>query len=155
MSRPKNTSNQKHCLKCDTIKSKSEFYIHKKNGLSAYCKTCSKKQVKEYRENNPEKIKSLREKYKKIRIEIRKPAERKYHLKTKYGITELEYKEMYDKQNGNCALCNKNVEYKKLHVDHCHKSGRIRGLLCSNCNLALGNFKDNIEVLKKAIDYLK
>ena len=155
MARPKNTSNQKHCLKCDTIKNKAEFYIHKKNGLSAYCKTCSKKQVKEYRENNPEKIKELKEKYKETRKEIRKPSERKYHLKTKYGITDLEYKEMYDKQNGNCLLCNKNVEYKKLHIDHCHKSGRIRGLLCSNCNLALGNFKDNIEVLKKAIEYLK
>ena len=155
MSRQKNTSAQKLCLKCNVLKNKEHFYIHKQNGLSAYCKDCSKEQVKEYRKKNPEKIKSLKEKYKETRKEIRKPTERRNHLKIKYGITEIEYEKMFNNQDGKCLLCDKKCDYRKLHIDHCHSTGKIRGLLCSNCNLGLGNFKDNIETLKKAIEYLK
>lgn len=155
MSRPKNNLNKKLCLKCNTIKNKKEFYIHKACRYTAWCKECTKKQAKKYRIENPDKIKALKKKYKEIRKEVRKPSERRYYLKRKYKITEIDYRNLYNKQNGKCILCNKKFAYGKLCIDHCHTFKKIRGLLCNNCNLGLGNFKDNIEVLKKAIYYLK
>ena len=59
---------------------------------------------------------------------------------------------MYENQNGLCGICEKYFE--KLHVDHCHTTNKIRGLLCNHCNLALGKFKDDIKRLSNAINYL-
>lgn len=69
--------------------------------------------------------------------------------------------DLHEKQNNKCAVCDgegfKMAEHhkSKLVVDHCHKSGTVRGLLCHNCNRALGLFKDKIDVLKRAIKYLE
>lgn len=78
-----------------------------------------------------------------------------------YGITIEEYDAMSEKQGHVCAICG-NAEtamirdtVKKLAVDHCHQSGKVRGLLCADCNRALGMFKDNIDSLEAAINYLK
>lgn len=81
------------------------------------------------------------------------------YLKRNYGITYDNYLEMHNKQNGKCALCGGEGFKMKpnsvaLVVDHCHATGRVRGLLCHNCNRALGLLKDNKEVLRKAIDYV-
>jgi len=65
-----------------------------------------------------------------------------------------EYDKMFLKQKGRCKICGERVKKYRLSLDHCHKTGKIRGLLCNNCNLALGNFKDNVRFLKKAIKYL-
>ncbi len=54
-------------------------------------------------------------------------------------------------QDYGCYVCGKH----ELHIDHCHESGRVRGLLCNSCNLGLGNFKDDIELLLKAVEYLE
>jgi len=73
-----------------------------------------------------------------------------------YGITQAQYDEMLEKQNGKCAICNNpdEVEDRKLAIDHCHTTGRIRGLLCGKCNRGLGFiFKDNPDLLLKAISY--
>lgn len=86
----------------------------------------------------------------------------KYGLK-KYGISVEEYFSMYDAQNGKCEICGeeeKSIEPKsgnirKMSVDHCHETGKVRALLCSHCNSGLGRFKDNIEVMQKAIEYIK
>lgn len=75
-----------------------------------------------------------------------------WRLKTRYGITECQFNDLLKKQNGQCVIC---LEAKqRLHIDHCHKTGKIRGLLCGSCNRALGLFKDNTEFLIKAIKYL-
>ena len=81
---------------------------------------------------------------------------RKEYIKA-YRKKNLEkFREMIEKQSNKCAIC---CEYpkpgKKLVVDHSHSSGKIRGLLCNNCNNGLGHMKDNIEILEKAIKYLK
>lgn len=55
-------------------------------------------------------------------------------------------------QSDNCPICNK--KFGKKHIDHCHSTGKIRGVICPSCNTALGKFQDNIEILKKAIEYL-
>lgn len=82
-------------------------------------------------------------------------------LKRVYNITLEEYQHMYKRQSGLCAICktegftlNKN-QRQKIVIDHCHETGRIRGLLCHNCNRALGLLKDSEENLKRAIEYLK
>ena len=77
----------------------------------------------------------------------------KRNLKIRYGITEDNYKELLKKQVGKCAICDKKEAI--LNIDHNHKTGRVRGLLCGSCNRALGLMKDNAEFLVKAIDYLK
>lgn len=74
-------------------------------------------------------------------------------LKHNYGITLEDYEIMFKNQEGKCFICN--VLKEVLHVDHCHETDKVRGLLCGNCNKALGLLKDNISVLNKAIDYLR
>lgn len=74
-------------------------------------------------------------------------------LKSRYGITQKDYDEMYEKQAGRCYICG--LELKTLHVDHDHDSGAVRKLLCGNCNRGIGIFQDNAELLEKASDYIK
>lgn len=82
---------------------------------------------------------------------------RENQLKQKYGITLKIYDDMLNNQNAKCAICNIQPDYGRglLHVDHCHDTGKIRQLLCHHCNCALGGFRDNVEILKNAINYLK
>lgn len=83
-------------------------------------------------------------------------SERKRKLR-KYGFTEETYKQKFHDQQGCCAICFTTHPGGKRdwHVDHCHRTGIIRGLLCHHCNLMLGNAKDNTVVLLSAIRYLK
>ena len=82
-------------------------------------------------------------------------------LKRRYGITLDEYWEIFESQNGGCAICgsetanNKRAtKYLPLFIDHCHSTNKVRGLLCSNCNHGLGQFKDSPELLDQAIQYV-
>lgn len=81
---------------------------------------------------------------------------KKYNKYKKYNITEKEYNYLFILQEGKCKICKKhqNTLNKKLAVDHCHTTNKVRGLLCCSCNLALGLFKDNYTFLKNAIKYL-
>lgn len=74
----------------------------------------------------------------------------------KYGLAAEQFSELLDKQSRNCAICGrKNTQRKELCVDHCHASGRVRGLLCNNCNTGLGMFKDRPDLLIAAWNYLR
>ena len=81
-------------------------------------------------------------------------ARRKDNLKHRYGITEEQYDQMFKKQNGKCAICNQ-ISEKALSVDHCHDTGKIRGLLCGNCNRGIGCLKDDENRIIKAAEYVK
>lgn len=74
---------------------------------------------------------------------------RNYVLKRRYGTTIEEYKKLLENQNHSCAICGMHEgEFKKsLHLDHCHKINKIRGLLCANCNTALGHFKEDVDLI--------
>ena len=77
----------------------------------------------------------------------------------KFGITVEEYSNLISIQNNSCAICKKHKDVfegrgKNFHIDHCHTSGKVRGLLCSHCNTGLGQFKDNIQSLENAIQYI-
>lgn len=78
------------------------------------------------------------------------------HLRKKYGITSLEKDAMLRAQGGNCAICGTaDPGVSSWHTDHCHTTGSVRGILCTNCNRGLGHFQDSIENLQAAISYLK
>lgn len=82
------------------------------------------------------------------------------YLRRKYGISAADYDKMLAAQGGGCALCGKKPEDQKryskyLHVDHCHKTGRVRGLLCDRHNLLLGQWGDEIDLLQRAVEYLE
>jgi hypothetical protein len=87
------------------------------------------------------------------------------HLMDNFGITPDDYKRMFAAQNGLCAICNrpenashkarKNGEKRRLAVDHCHGSTKVRSLLCTNCNTALGALDDNLDLFRKAIAYIE
>lgn len=72
----------------------------------------------------------------------------------RYGITITDYEALLHKQNGKCAICGQKSKDHTLAVDHCHRTRRVRGLLCSQCNQGLGRFKDKPELLRRAIAYL-
>lgn len=85
----------------------------------------------------------------------------KNSLKHKHGLTLEQYDEMLEKQNGVCALCHTSEKgknrwggFRRLAVDHDHKTGEIRGLLCQNCNMGIGYFDDDPAILAEAIRYL-
>jgi hypothetical protein len=76
-------------------------------------------------------------------------------LQKKYGISQQQWQELYDKQNGRCAICNCVQRYQALATDHCHKTGIVRGLLCVQCNRGLGRFFDSPIRLRKAAEYIE
>jgi len=90
------------------------------------------------------------------RWHARSPIDRWASRSYKYGVTKEFLVELFEKQNGHCAICGEIPKTERgLHVDHCHKTGVVRGLLCHGCNTGLGSFKDSPELFIKAISYLK
>ncbi len=163
----------KRCMGCKQTKP-SECFSKSKNerdGLYHYCKQCSAKKAREWYSNNKEKvsqwakanrskIREVKKKYKEEHPEKIKLATRECNLKKKFGITLDEYEALHIRQNGLCGICGLpetarfRGKVKNLAVDHCHKTSKVRGLLCQSCNTALGGTKDSIEILKKMIRYL-
>jgi len=88
----------------------------------------------------------------------RPPEQRRLHrLKWQFGLTEQDYADLYTKHSGKCAICGtdeKDTHGRRLRVDHCHRTGRVRGLLCSQCNSGIGMLRDSETILKQAIKYL-
>ncbi len=86
-----------------------------------------------------------------------KMANKRYKLKMRYGISLEEYNEMFNEQDGKCAICgiHQSLLSQSLSVDHNHITGDVRALLCNDCNLLIGHCFERIETLKKAIKYLK
>lgn len=90
------------------------------------------------------------------RGEGKKVAYWRRHLRNRYGITLEDYNTMLESQNGVCAACKTPSDTtRRLCVDHCHNTGKIRGLLCFKCNAILGLSHDSIDILRSAIDYIE
>ena len=126
------------CIKCKIEKPVSDFPKYKKGrGFQGVCKQCKAQWMREDRIKNPERYWIL---------DIKK-----------YGITKEYYYKLLKKQNEVCAICGKPEKTKKglLHIDHCHLTGKVRGLLCANCNTGIGKFYEQIKYLESAIQYLK
>lgn len=158
---------EKQCLgKCQESKPLDDFYKHPKGkyGRASWCKQCQKDHIKNKRmeELTPEQIERQerldKERALEYGIDPQKIHDRRAKLKKKYNITLLQYHELMDAQEGQCAICGKGADeerYGRLHIDHCHKENVVRGLLCTSCNNGIGRFKDSPELLMAASDYLQ
>lgn len=110
----------------------------------------SKKAMK-WQRANPEKAKENKRAWANTNPEKIKTS----HLKRYYGITFAEYQELFKNQNGKCAVCGSDNDGTPLCIDHDHATGKIRGLLCKNCNSGIGFLRDDINTIEKAFNYLK
>ena len=125
----------KTCKHCKLQKSIDSF-PRNKSYKSGYCNTCKKCRKQMYPHSESTKQKAYER-----------------QIKRNYGITLEDYHRMYENQDGVCAGCKQPSEV-KFHIDHDHHTGRVRGLLCGNCNKALGLLHDNPNTLKNLIEYL-
>lgn len=103
----------------------------------------------EYRNKHKQSVKDYQHTHKNIRLSQRMK---------KYGISAEDYYKLLEKQEQKCAICGAEIgdsNGNRLYVDHDHKTGKVRGLLCANCNFGIGSLKDDVEILKKAILYLE
>lgn len=123
-----------------------------KHGRQNICKSCENRRTRESDRIEYNKEYARRKRKEKCPKFLK--AERRCYLKRHYNITIEEYDDMVLHHNNECAICGKSSD-KKLHIDHCHDTGVIRGLLCGRCNTGLGLFKDNKENLTNAIKYLE
>jgi hypothetical protein len=125
------------------VKPVDDYYLKKQTGKprGRTCKECHKKAVAERVKRIADDLPAL---------------QRGYDLKRRYGITVAEYDRLLREQGGVCAICDgpPGQRAKYFHVDHCHVTGRVRGLLCRPCNKGLGAFRDRSEVIRSAITYV-
>lgn len=150
----------KTCTGCAVLKPVTDFYkSHSCKGrLTTKCKVCIGKQQFYYSQRC--EVRLRKKDYQ--RLDINKKRAKDQALNKKFGIGLKEFETLHSLQKGLCAICGnpetrldfKTKKVKTLAIDHCHKTGAIRGLLCGDCNLGLGNFKDRVQVLKNAIIYL-
>ena len=107
----------------------------------------------------PYTLATLKNKYcpikRKAKLQREKFTTRNSAIKRYFGIDQQQYDAISLKQNNLCAICKKPSKTQHLDIDHCHKSKIVRGLLCRSCNMGLGYFKDNPELLEQAADYLR
>jgi len=160
----------KRCKKCGEQKTLGEFYRSPgmRDGYRSDCKSCNlAAKAARYRANPEPEIERARrwqkenpERYKLNQRRMRNSPEgrrrqRAGHLHRKFGMTLRQYEEMLEAQEGRCAICGRPPRVDvSLHIDHEHKTGQIRGLLCFSCNAALGYFGDDGDRLIRAVNYL-
>lgn len=158
----------KQCSVCGKTKSTLEFHRQRngKYGVRSQCKPCTlsaaKLREKWHKENNTEQYQKRLKQARKSSARRRKERPLymlEYRYQTKYNISIEELNTMREVQDFKCKVCGiheSEVGGKgKLCVDHCHKGGHVRGLLCTQCNTGLGYFKDNVKYLLNAIKYLE
>lgn len=122
------------CPDCGEEKPLEDFPRHRSmpSGRATYCKPCHNRRNRNSRARNG--------------------GSRHYHLVARYGIGAAEVEALIGAQGGMCAVCKKRPA---VQVDHDHSTGVVRGVLCDGCNGGLGHFRDDPEMIRRAIDYLK
>jgi hypothetical protein len=141
----------RECGTCRAVKSYADFTPRGTvDGVKVYkskCKACCATAMRKWAKDNPERHSKTRH---------------EREMRETYGIDPSRYWRMLKEQDGKCAICRQEQSARhasgtiyRLSVDHCHDTGRVRGLLCNNCNRAIGLLKDRVDLLKSAIDYLK
>lgn len=156
----------KTCTKCKIVHAMDLFCMDrkKKDGLSCHCIDCRTGYDKAKRAANPSKYALLKKEWAEANPEKRNQISRDWaknnqtkrraaRIKAAYGITSEDYSLRYLEQSGACSTCR--VKAPQLHIDHDHSTGKVRGLLCNDCNSGLGFFKDRSDVLLSAVRYLE
>ena len=128
----------KFCTGCEEHVSVLQYYKRaaSKDGLAHHCKNCRKEANAVWRASNPDRCRQYN---------------RRWARRVKYGLSPAKHAEMLQAQDAQCAICGRGG---LLCVDHDHETGRVRGLLCTPCNTALGGFRDSPGLLDKAKQYL-
>lgn len=164
----------KCCVRCKETRAPEAFNQNKlsTDGLQSWCRTCAAEYNKARRDAdieahlaasrarqqaNPEAARIRRQRHKDKLGDVYKRREYGYHLRKKYGITVEDYDAMLKSQGGQCAICRDAKIWKQkrsLVVDHCHKTGKVRGLLCNQCNTAVGHLSDCKENAMRLFEYL-
>ena len=160
----------KRCSKCQLVKPLDEYYRAKGNrdGHRSDCKACNSAasaeryrrdptrtidRVTRWQRENPDRLREYRKSYRQ-RPEV-KAKDRAGHLRRKFDLTPEQYDDMLVAQGGTCAICQKAPrEGTSLHVDHDHETGRVRSLLCFDCNAGLGKLGEDLDRLKAAYRYV-
>ena len=144
----------KKCVRCGLEKPIDEFREQKgRNTRRSNCRKCDTERHAEWRKNNREHLRN----YDKNRYR-KSPDRWEQHISSKYGIAKADYERMLKEQGGKCAICGGDSKHNKqgrLNIDHCHDSGVVRGLLCWECNTAIGKMKDSPVILRAAAKYLE
>jgi len=141
----------KFCKSCNIKKPLSEFYkmSKSKDGFRYECKQCENDRKKNWTRLNSDRLN-----------ELQRLSDKVY---SQYGITKADYDRILVEQNGVCKIC-KNPETRRdkrsglllrLCIDHCHETGKVRGLLCFRCNTVLGSCKDDVKLMMNMINYLE
>lgn len=161
----------KVCTKCGTSKPLSEFHRQSgaRDGRRPDCRVCNlasqrarrqaapelnRARVRAWREANPGRDQERMDRF--TAAGKRPLSNRRSHLRRKYGLTVEHYDEMLSAQGGGCAICGRKPrEDLSLHVDHCHDSGAVRGILCFRCNNGIGDFAHDPALLRAAASYLE
>lgn len=128
----------KRCPMCEEIKPFDAYNSNaaRYDGLRSICRACQSIEDKRYREQNPDQHAD-------------------WQMKSRYGISRADYDALLAKQNNRCAACGDELQGGRFqHIDHCHESGTVRGILCINCNLALGYLKDDPERITGLLAYI-
>ncbi len=139
------------CVKCA---------LPEDRNASGECRGCRKAYNQAYfrKPEVMEKSKLRSRKWRADHPDLVQQRSRSYMLKYNYGITIQEYDKILAEQNGVCAICGSSEtgwKYPWFHVDHCHKTGKVRGLLCQRCNPGIGIFYENPEILRRAAVYIE
>lgn len=154
----------KRCTRCEQDKPLDAYRRGQgyKNGIRAECKACEAERLKRWRTANPERVKkqtarrTVKQRLNGTGYFSGDPLvalqRRNSYLKRKYGITLEDEQRMREAQGGRCATCD---ELAILHVDHCHITGKVRGLLCDNCNRAAGAVEDDPARLRALAEYME
>jgi len=154
------------CRKCATPKPEDAFYKRKDGRLYRECSDCMRAASKGYYLANPDYQKNKSREWREAnqeRVRAYRTTNRRQSYLTesarRYGITARQFEEMLSSQGQKCATCAKPFDWSdkqtKPHIDHCHQTSKVRGLLCNRCNTVLGLVEENKGLLSTLIEYLK
>ena len=138
---------EKTCTKCG---SKGPFYFNKSMGCyRSRCIKCHNESNRNWAKQNPERVRRISRKWERTN-------KRYWHITTKYGLTKTDYYAMLERQGCKCCICQRTLIPADRHtvVDHCHRTNRVRGILCRNCNTGIGQLQDDPVLLLRAVEYL-
>ena len=147
---PVSDGTSKTCRKCGARKPLSDFHKNRSeraDGLQPWCKACSTATSYSYRHSEKGRVRVMLSRFN--------------NALKKYSLSEIEYNHMLAAQDYVCAICARPERHvvrgatKRLAVDHCHRTGKVRGLLCAHCNQAIGRLDDNPELIREAAEYVE
>lgn len=145
----------KVCNTCQRRKPIDRFFKRggDERGYRSKCKDCFQESGTRY--NQQDQVKARRAQHMREYRARDRSAWLNSSLKYRFNITLDEWNRLFDDQDGRCAICDHEFTKKTPHVDHCHETGVIRGLLCGGCNRMLGQARDSARILRKGAEYLE